>query len=213
MSIKSFLDKYADNTNSNSVSSSLRKKRFSLFLETIKPNEHSKILDVGGTEAIWIGSGFENQVTLLNILFKQERNDKFNYVVGDACNMKFSDGEFDIIYSNSVIEHVGNYERQTQFAKEVIRVGKSYWIQTPYKHFPIEPHFLFPLFQYLPPPIQRYIGMRWNYSHLKRNGDDIIDELTRLRLLDLSEMKNLFPEANIVKEKYFGFIKSIIAYK
>ena len=149
--MKSLFSKFADNTNSNSVSSSLRKKRFSLFLETIKPNEHSKILDVGGTEAIWIGSGFENQVTLLNILFKKERNDKFNYVVGDACNMKFSDGEFDIIYSNSVIEHVGNYERQTQFAKEVIRVGKSYWIQTPYKHFPIEPHFLFPLFQYSPP--------------------------------------------------------------
>lgn len=151
MSIKSFLDKYADNSNSNSVSSGLRTKRFNWFLETIKPNKISKILDVGGTEAIWLGTGLEKQVTLLNIGFKK-REPQFNYVVGDACNMKFIDGEFDIIYSNSVIEHVGNFERQTQFAKEVVRVGKSHWIQTPYKHFPIEPHFLFPLFQYLPPP-------------------------------------------------------------
>lgn len=150
MSIKSFSDKFADNSNSKSVSSGLRAKRFNWFLEIIKPNKISKILDVGGTEAIWLDTGLEKQVTLFNIDFKK-RYPKFNYVVGDACNMKFIDGEFDIIYSNSVIEHVGNFERQTQFAKEVVRVGKSYWIQTPYKHFPIEQHFLFPLFQYLPP--------------------------------------------------------------
>lgn len=55
--------------------------------------------------------------------------------------------------------------------------------------------------------------MKWNYSHLKRNGEDILNELTRLILINLSDMSKLFPQSNIMKEKYFGTIKSIIAYK
>ncbi len=55
--------------------------------------------------------------------------------------------------------------------------------------------------------------MKWIYSHLKRNGEDILDELTRLMLINLSDMNRLFPQSNIIKEKYFGLIKSIIAYK
>jgi hypothetical protein len=92
-------------------------------------------------------------------------------------------------------------------------VAKKYWVQTPYKHFPIEPHFLFPFFQYLPYYVQVIIGTKWKYSHLKRNNENIIDELNRLRLINLKEIKLLFPEAVILKEKYCGFIKSLIAYK
>jgi ubiquinone/menaquinone biosynthesis C-methylase UbiE len=209
----SVFNKLANNNNSESLSYKFRKQRFEIFLNVLRVKTSDKILDIGGTEAIWIDSGLEKQVTLLNIQMIQTKNDKFKYVVGDACDLKFADGEYDIVYSNSVIEHVGNFARQTQFAKEVIRVGKSHWIQTPYKHFPIEPHFLFPLFQYFPPQIQRYIGMKWNYSHLKRNSNDIIDELTRLRLISLADMNKLFPQSNILKEKYYGLIKSIIAYK
>jgi len=50
------------------------------------------------------------------------------------------DGEFDLVFSNSVIEHVGDFERMRQFVHEARRVAKSYWIQTPSKWFPIEPH-------------------------------------------------------------------------
>jgi len=210
--MKTLFYTFADNKNSKSVSSGLRAKRFNWFLKVIKPNKNFNILDVGGTEAIWLGTGLESQVTLLNIAFKK-RNPKFNYIIGDACNMKFVDNEFDIVYSNSVIEHVGNFERQTMFAGEIKRVGKKYWVQTPYKHFPIEPHFLFPFFQYLPSPIQKIIGKSWKYSHLMRNGEDILEELKRLRLLNKKEMKYLFPANEIIIEKYFGLTKSLIAVK
>ena len=83
----------------------------------------------------------------MNISFDYEIKD-FKYVIGDACNLDMlSSKSFDIIYSNSVIEHVGR-ERQKEFANEIMRVGKKYWVQTPYKHFPVEPHFVFPFFQY-----------------------------------------------------------------
>jgi len=204
---------YADSTNAGSKSANLRHKRFRLFLKLLKPNNLSRILDVGGTESIWLGSGFERQVTLLNISFKSKNNSLFTYVTGDACNMNFADLEFDIIFSNSVIEHVGGFEKQLMFANEVRRVGRKYWIQTPYKHFPIEPHFLFPLFQYFPDSWKINIGKYWKYSHLKRNKEDILDELSRLRLINKQEITMLFPDSEIITEKYFIFWKSLIALK
>jgi len=204
----------ANNTNPASKSYAFRKKRFNLFINYLNVNKNDKILDVGGVESTWLGTGFEKNVTLLNIKFSSQRNPIFSYIESDACNMFFlKDNAYDIIYSNSVIEHLGSIDKQREFAKEVKRVGKKYWVQTPYKHFPIEPHLLFPFFQYFPPPIQRYIGMKWNYSHFKINDENILDEISRLRLLNLSDMHKLFPQSNVIKEIYFGIVKSIIAYK
>ena len=187
------------------------------FFETLGVKQAKSILDVGGTEAIWTGTGLEKIVTLLNINFAHKRHADFTYIVGDACNMEmFGENEFDIIFSNSVIEHVGNFERQKLFAKEIQRVGKKYWIQTPFKHFPIEPHFVFPLFQYLPYPLQKYIGLNWKLSHFKMSNstnEQILDELNRLRLLNEKEMSAIFNDANIIKEKYLGMVKSLIAIK
>ena len=163
--MKFLFDAFADNQNKSSVSAKFREKRFALFVKTLSVKSSDRILDVGGAESTWINSGLEDGVTLLNIRF-EKRNPMFSYICADACNMHMiKDNEFDVIFSNSVIEHVGNFERQSQFAKEVIRVGKSHWIQTPYKHFPIEPHFVFPLFQYFPKKIQNVVALKWPYSH------------------------------------------------
>lgn len=208
---------YADNKNPNSKSAELRKKRFSLFIQMLGIDKHTRILDVGGTEAVWLNSGLEENVTLLNISHPSKTHNKFTYVVGDACNMNmFSNNQFDVVFSNSVIEHVGDLKRQTMFASEVQRVCKKYWVQTPNKHFPIEPHFVFPFFQYLPKFLQYKIGLNWNYSHFKMSkntNESILSELERLRLLNQKEMKKLFDNGSILKEKYLGMTKSIIAYK
>ena len=209
--------KYADNKNPNSKSAILRQKRFNYFLESLNVKQAKRILDVGGTEAIWMGTGLGKIVTLFNINFAQNRQKDFKYIVGDACNMEmFEENEFDIVFSNSVIEHVGDFERQKLFAKEIQRVGEKYWIQTPFKHFPIEPHFVFPLFQYLPYPLQKYVGLNWKLSHFKMSSSanaQILDELSRLRLLNKKEMRKIFNNANIIEEKYMGMVKSLIAIK
>ncbi len=214
MFTKKLLLNYADNANENSVSFYLRQRRFTQFINSFTITDSTKILDVGGTENIWIGSGLEDNVTLLNINFVEKKNKRIKYIVGDGCKMDmFDNQQFDIVFSNSVIEHVGQFEKQKDFSEEVQRVGKKFWIQTPYKHFPIEPHFIFPLFQYFPFRIKKFIGLRWKYSHLFRNGEDILDELFRLRLLNKSEMRKLFPGSLIFYEKYFGLTKSLIAVK
>lgn len=206
---------FADNTNPNSYSYKARKKRFSWFVEKMQISPTDKILDVGGAESTWLGTGYEKNITLLNIGFKKEEmNPIFQYIVGNACHMdKIEDKQFDVVFSNSVIEHVGKGKEQENFASEVKRVAKKYWIQTPNKHFPLEPHFLFPFFQYLPEKLQLWIGMNWKYSHLKRNNENISDELSRLKLLSKSEFSKLFTEASIIEEKFMGLTKSLIAYK
>ncbi len=154
MSIFSF----ADSSNPESYSYKARKKRFEWFVEKIQLKPTDKILDVGGAESTWIGTGYEKNVTLLNIGFPPLQNPDFQYITCSACDMKdIKDKQFDVVFSNSVIEHVGKGNEQADFAKEVKRVSKRYWVQTPNKHFPLEPHFLFPFFQYFPEKLQLWV--------------------------------------------------------
>ena len=213
--MKYLFKKFADNLNKDSVSYKLRRQRFNNFVKILDIKKDEKILDVGGDEITWIGSGLERRVTLLNLSFKH-KGKGFNYVLGDACNMyMFPDKSFDIIYSNSVIEHVGK-GRQQEYAKEIMRVGKKYWIQTPYRHFPIEPHFVFPLFQYYPIALQKFVGLKWPYSHY-RMGDaeenEILRDISQINLLSKKDLRNLFPECEIFEESFWGITKSIVAYK
>ena len=212
-------EKVANNQNPASISSRFRERRFSTFLKQFNINSNTTILDVGGTAQTWEGTGLEENVVLLNIFIpKAERtNPKFRYVQGNALNMNmFDDKSFDLVFSNSVIEHVGSFENQQKFAAEIQRVGKSYWIQTPNKQFPIEPHFLFPFFQYLPARFKKEVAIRWKYSHFKKWGKDdehILEEAEKIRLLHRQELSQVFESPGIYEEKLLGMTKSLVAYK
>ena len=125
----------------------------------------------------------------------------------------FDNQSFDIVFSNSVIEHVGNFDRQRQMAKEIRRIGKRYWVQTPYKHFPIEPHFVFPFFQYLPYPLRIFAAQHWPFSFAKRQKRDPRSDVNSIWLLNNLQMVALFEDAAIHREKLLGITKSLIAYK
>jgi hypothetical protein len=214
---KNIFNKIFDNTNVESTSYKLRKLRFYKFVEKLHIDNGCNILDVGGTPSTWIGTGYENNVTLLNLNFNG-RVAPFKYVEGNACKMTmFKFHEFDVVFSNSVIEHVGIPDDQKHFADEVQRVGLKYWVQTPNKYFPFELHLLFPYYQFLPKFIQRQIAVKWKYSHIYRNnkGDiaRILDEALTLRLLTKSELRRLFPDASVIEEKFFCLPKSIMVYR
>lgn len=203
-----------NNNDPQSISSKLRKKRFEKFISLLNVSPKDRILDVGGYERIWEGSGLEENVTLLNLSFPDKKNPKFKYIEGDACNMNMiADKSFDIAFSNSVIEHVGNFNKQKKFSSEVQRVSYKHWIQTPNKYFPIEPHVLFPFFDHFPYNMKKYVASNWKYSHFKRSNLDVQDELSRLRLLTKKEMMQLFPHSMIFTENIIGLSKSITAYK
>lgn len=191
-----------------------RHRRLEQFRRIFSVQRDSTILDVGGGEHIWLESGLERQVTILNLLPPDNPNPHFNYVTGDACNMSmFGDQSYDVVFSNSVIEHVGDFSDQRKMAREVCRVGRGYWVQTPYRHFPIEVHFLFPLFQYMPKNIQYAIAHKWPFSFAKSFKLDVQYEVDNIWLLGIDALQDLFPEAQIHKERFLGLVKSIIAVR
>jgi hypothetical protein len=216
-----FLRRFADNSNGGSFATKLRRKRFRYFLQLIEALKGPlKILDLGGTEAFWTSMDpLIRQrpwtITLLNLQDQKVSSPNIRSEPGTATSLtQYPDSAFDIVFSNSLIEHLGTMEAQKIMAAEVRRVGRSYFIQTPYKHFPIEAHSLIPFFQYLPRQIQAQIVSRWRPGWYRDAPDPsaALGELRNTRLLDQRALAELFPEANIYRERVFGATKSLVAH-
>jgi hypothetical protein len=211
----------ADNTKQNSWATRLRRKRFALFQSLLATVPRPlTILDVGGSQGFWETMGFSGlegvSVVLLNVSHTGVTLPGFESVVGDARDMTgFVDGQFDVVISNSVIEHVGDYGDQSRMAREVRRVGRRYFVQTPNRHFPIEPHFLFPCFQYLPVRVRvflvRHFQLGW-YGRGVRDERAAREVVNSIRLLSGREFMRLFPGGSPYREKVWGLTKSLVAY-
>ena len=198
----------------------MRRARFQLFLSLLDELEgHVEILDIGGTQEFWNSMLGEDdrdiRVTLLNIDHQPVTSSKFISAAGDARSMtQFADKSFDVVFSNSVIEHVGSYDDQRQMAFEVMRIGKRYFVQTPNKRFPMEPHFLFPYFQYLPVEMRAQLVNRFDMGWYKKIPDmgSARREVESIQLLTRRGLMNLFPGAAIYVERFAGLAKSFVAY-
>ena len=144
--MRPWLGKIADNMQPGPLASRLRHKRFALFRSLLARVDHPlTILDVGGTEAFWEQMGAadepEFRVVLVNLGATPVVRGHFASVVGDAADLAgIADHEFDVVFSNSVIEHLGDLPAQRRMASEVGRVGRRYFVQTPNRYFPIDPH-------------------------------------------------------------------------
>jgi len=210
-----------DNTKTDSLANKFRRKRFKLFLELIKDKPKPvTVLDIGGTEIFWKMMGLYDpgriKVTIVNKAIINVTLPNFIFIQKDATDLSgIKDKEFDIVFSNSVIEHVGSFAEQKKMAEEIIRTGKSYFIQTPNYYFPIEPHFIFPMFQFLPESIKILLIRNFNLGYHEKCKDRIkAKELVRsIRLLNKRELVSLFPEFKIFKERFLFFTKSLILYK
>ena len=219
--VKSFLKKLASSSADNSLAASLRRKRFQHFLKIVEQFDGKPItiLDVGGWERFWEIQGFadtSNYIILLNTEKFETRHSRISSVVGDARKMdEFRDQSIDVVFSNSVIEHLESYDNQLKMANEVRRVGKKYFIQTPSYSFPLEPHFLFPFFHRFPVCFRIFLVQHLSLGHYKRLEDkEAAEKLVREhRLLSKREFQSLFPDASIFTERFLGFVKSYIAVK
>jgi 2-polyprenyl-3-methyl-5-hydroxy-6-metoxy-1,4-benzoquinol methylase len=221
----SIFSRIYDHRQSDSWSSNLRNRRLNLFkslLETVQVGSPVTILDVGGTLDFWKNSGLINSnqnihLTILNMNYIEVDSvfQNIKTVVGDARNMKeFGDKEFDVIFSNSVIEHVGTYRDQESMAQEIMRISNRYFVQTPNLYFPIEPHFVFPFFQFLPRQLKFWLVTHFKLGWYNRVTDEreawaIVDEI---RLLSKNDFMAVFPHAKIYQEKVLGLTKSFVAY-
>jgi 2-polyprenyl-3-methyl-5-hydroxy-6-metoxy-1,4-benzoquinol methylase len=126
---------------------------------------------------------------------------------------EFKNGTFDLVFSNSVIEHLYTFEKQQKMASEIMRVGKSYFIQTPNVYFPIEAHYALPFAQYYSKAFLHFILTKTKFSRLKKwNSAEASQYIAEIRLLNAKEMKALFPGASLLKEKVLGLTKSFTAH-
>jgi len=150
----------------DAISLRSRRRKLRLFLDELRPTAETTVLDVGADElAFGEGDGcgtlnfFEElypwpeRITALGLhdgAGFRNRYPAVRYVQGDACALPFADGEFDVVFSNAVIEHVGDRERQRTLVLEALRVGRRIFLTTPNRRFPIEVHTRLPLVHWLP---------------------------------------------------------------
>jgi len=180
-----------------------------------------RILDLGGTAEYWrvLDRGYlaarKAKITLLNLKAAPVTDPIFISEVGDACCVEREDNSFDLVHSNSVIEHVGNWRAMERFAHEVRRLAPAYFVQTPNFWFPLEPHCKTPFFQFLPESVRAWMITRWQLGDFDKCDNIGIAMLyvQSANLLTRRQMRHLFPDAEHISERLLGLPKSLMAVR
>ncbi len=209
---------FVDNRDPRSAASQMRRKRFALVRSIIDMLDRpARVLDVGGTREFWEAMGYLPPegvtIVILNLTAPPPVSPNITTVAGDARDLGlYRDNEFDLVVSNSVIEHVGGYSHQAKMAREIIRVGKRYIVQTPNRVFPLEPHFLVPFFPQLPRSLKLFLLTRLSLGWYQRFPDSRTAgaQIDSIHLLSRGQVRGLFNGAPIYREKIFGLTKSFV---
>jgi hypothetical protein len=197
-----------------------RLRRWSMFRNAFPGIEGMRVLDLGGTVETWRRSPVRPaHVTVVNLYEPGESHDDLILAVtGDACQAAdvlanaSVDANYDLVFSNSLVEHVGGHARRSEFAHQVRSLAPRHWIQTPYRYFPLEPHWLFPGMQFMPVAARAKIAMHWPLAHTRPASiDGACEAVMSTELLSITEMRKYFPGSILLRERAFGITKSLIA--
>lgn len=191
-----------------------RSKKYKLFLREMNPTTRDWVLDVGSGRGTFLEQLYSLREHIVAVDLKVERLAKLRaayppvrVVCADACALPFSDGSFGVVFSNAVIEHIGGVPLQTRFAREVRRVGKRYFITTPNRWFPVEPHYRIPFFQFFSPKWQQFIHKRFQVGLVPKGMFEAI------QMLSARDLSKLFPDAIIRKQRVTIWPEVLIAIK
>ncbi len=195
-----------------------RRRRMKHFLRTFDPRLETRILDVGGGVLNWELIGCDSHITILNLSdppAPSSSQSHFTFVRGDGRSLQYPDNAFDIVFSNSVIEHLSSWENQVRFAQEIRRVSGNVWVQTPARSFFLEPHLLTPFIHFVSRRWQKLLLRNFTvWGLITRPSPSQIDHfLDEVRLLSFDEMRTLFPDCTIFREKFLWLTKAYIAIK
>ena len=216
-----------DDSNPKSLSARFRRaraRRIEDLIETIfSVRGEVRIIDLGGDPSYWSRlfdrdflESRQVSVTLVNPAAFVSDDPMFKCVKGDACSLpEFGDHAFDMVHSNSVVEHVGDWPRMEAFAAEIRRLASVYYVQTPYYWFPYEPHYSSLFFHWSPEPLRARALLKRRHGFSERCHDmgEAMREVQEARLLDKQQFRFLFPDAEHIDEKAAGLTKSLIAIR
>jgi hypothetical protein len=218
-----------------------------MLVERFPDLERMRVLDLGGEVAAWRHAPVRpRELVLLNVPPVTGFEPDVTWatqLIGDACDppMDLEGKSFDLVYCNSVIEHVGGHQRQIQLSDTVHRLGTHHWVQTPFRYFPLEQHAVFPALQFLPVRVRAGVVRHWPLGSLRQtfkgwpqtssgrgaypqglNGPEPLEDVPvyhavrgvlSIELLSTTEMRFLFPGSEIVRERFAGLTKSLIAVR
>ncbi len=197
----------------------MRLKRFGLFRELsdrYAKNSRLRIIDIGGVPAFWDNMGMAGDerysIDCFNVMAQESRFKNISCFVGDGTELRgVKDNEYDIAFSQSVIEHVGPRANHAKMANEIKRVAPKYFIQTPNYYFPVEPHIRLPFFQFLPLGLRAALAVIIKGKSF-RNYAKVKSAVAGVNLLTRAELERLFPDGKIEEEKLMGLVKSFMVH-
>lgn len=181
-----------------------------------------RVVDLGGTVETWRRAPVRPREVVVVNLFEPGTSDDPTRVpvTGDACAARAVlaeagiCGEFDLVFSNSLLEHVGGHARRAALATEVGALAPRHWVQTPYRYFPVEPHWLFPFMQFLPVPARARVARSWPLVHtLPASHEEAVKDVQWTELIGICELRSYFPDSRVVRERLGGLTKSIVAVR
>lgn len=198
-----------------------RMARFVAIIDDVLAKQSEcRILDIGGTQSYWMAleeawAGRNVHVTVANLSQEAVTSDRFTSIAGDARKLNYENNSYDAVHSNSVIEHVGSFDDMAAMAGEVRRLAPRYFVQTPDFWFPIEPHFRTPVFHWLPESARLKIVQHRACGFYPKAGS--LEEAQKFvndaHLLSIRQMRQLFPDATVHRERFYGLSKSLIAVR
>lgn len=172
-----------------------------------------RVVDLGGKPQFWDDIPEPLDITVLNLPgsnppYEGSSHHKITLLDGDACATTFADQSFDIAFSNLVIEHVGRDLKEDQLAGELHRLAPAHWVQTPSIWFPIEAHNNIPFWWFYPTSLKKAFMRRW-----RRRLPAWSEMVAGTVVIPKSRMKQVFPDSDLLVERFAGFVKSYICYK
>lgn len=208
--------RFVDTDNTSSLSTRARMARWKRFEAAFPDFRDMRVLDLGGTPNYWsLAPGAPAHVTTVN-LASFSSSAAVTAITGDACNPppEVFEQPYDLVVSNSLVEHVGGHAQRARLAAVVHRAAERHWVQTPYRYFPIEPHWMAPGIQFLPFEARVQATLMWRLGNRYTNDRQAaIDSVNEIELIGLTQMREYFPQSIIWRERLAGFIKSIVAIR
>lgn len=197
-----------------------RKRRGLRLLQSFPEIAQMRICDLGGSQHFWDKLGLPvrpENVIILNInpgetqaVSTVSAYSSIPVKIYDGKRVPAADKEFDLLICNSVLEHVP-LEQRVSLAKEMARVAKGLFLQTPSWSFPVEPHFIMPFIHWFPKSVGYWLALVSPWRILsKPSKDNIHTYFYGTNLLSERELRELFPGAEIFSERFLGLTKAYL---